>query len=165
MKNSRLLREWVYANNTSASSTTTAAGKKSSTKFSGYKEKFEKIIDFHKDHLTNDVIKFEIKKLNDFSFYCVEQHKEQLTGKSYKKGIAVAISKNDLPDKAFCLMLIYIDGNITINEDVTGFENLLKLLGQHMALPIAPSKKYDELLDFSETTVAEDFHIYEGLWD
>jgi hypothetical protein len=154
MKNDRYLREWTTITKTFQGNTTTT----------GYKESFEKLLDYHRKHLDSRVDKSTIKALQDYSFiyeeHCVTNQRE------FTRTLQVGIDRETDSDSAFWMIWFYIDGRQCDNAEGHGFENLLKSLGEMMLqLPSKNSAEYQEILMPNKNSLAENFKLYENLWD
>lgn len=143
----RRLLEWV------------SAPPKATSANGSYKEKFEKLLDYHMNHLGPTAVDPEIKLLHDNEFQYKEHHATGAIEKDYDREVAAYINKAG--DWAIS---VYKYG-IQVKADYgKGYEDLLKGLSKVLNLPAENSADYQELLE-SINSYADDFKLYENLWE
>ena len=145
-----LLVEWVSMKNNSSSSASSAKTNK---------EKFKKILDYHIANVEPTVTKVFIKELTDDGFYYIEHRQTAIS--EYDFGIEVKVDKNT---DSWSLRL-YRNGNFIVQRQGDGWENLLKEFRGRLKLPLKGTPEYDDLLTESAASFAEDFKLYENLWE
>jgi hypothetical protein len=143
-----LLTEWVAMNN-----------KTSSTASTSYKKRFEKLIKYHIDHASSELESITKKDIKEDSFHLGEHYN---TGSSeFDRTIIVSVNK--YTDEFY--LSIFVDGKVVYQNDYEGYEKVLEILtGSYMFLPDEGTPDYDDLLTES-LSIADDFKLYENLWD
>lgn len=158
--------EWLDANgnkinlNSSSTVSTSTSNSSSATKTStlSNKEKFEKILEFHKNHAPAIVARKEIKVLRNDCFHYMEH--VSAGDDEYDRDVVVAID-----DSENWVMCLFTNGKKTIEKIGKGFEELLRILNFYLTLPNSSSKEYQELLESVESSIATEFKLYENLWN
>jgi hypothetical protein len=142
------LLEWQYMSKPAASTASS----------SGYKKRFEKLIKYHIDHASSELERVIRKDIRNDSFLLGEHYND---GKNeFDRDIIVSVEA----DGTFYLN-IFVDGKEVYGNDYKSYEEVLEILtGSYMYLPDEGTQDYDELLT-EALTVAEDFKLYENLWD
>ena len=143
-----LLTEWVVMNN-----------KTSSTSSTSYKKRFEKLIKYHIDHASSELESITHKDIKDDSFHLSEHYN---TGSDeFDRDIAVSVDK---ATNIFYLN-IFVNGKQVYHNDYEGYEKVLEILTDtYMFLPDSGTQEYDDLLTES-LSIADDFKLYENLWN
>lgn len=151
MNNSRLLKEWV-----TKPPAPTAKG--------SYKEKFEKLLDYHKNHKAYFVTRSEIKYIRDDGFHYMDHVKH--AGEEFDYDVVVKVLKTDpLTKQPFWNISVFKNGDSMIDRCHygTGYEDLVNSLRDSLVIPPRGSSDYESLLE--SKTFAADFKLYENLWD
>lgn len=164
------LTEWLDSKgnkiNIGSSQSATKANKPTS-----YKEKFEKLLDYHIKHSPATVKKTEIVKITDTTFSC--KIYEEKSG-SWNIGIITAINKET---EQWVFNVWTDDNKLIADEEGSGWEDLVRALGFYLNTPNANTKEYEDLVTFKEcldnesrktnfdSSFAEDFKLYENLWN
>lgn len=163
------LLEWLDAQgnkiNIKAASTSSSASMPVKNKKTGYKENFQKMLEYHMN-MTNTtsantyIVESEIKLVEDNRFHYQETHK--IRSGSYVRDVVGAIQDSSW------LVCEYIDGKFDkeYHENSTGFSGLISQLEKNKVFIFPPknSTEYQEILAES-FSFAEDFRLYESLWD
>ena len=125
LKNSHIIKdkrlcEWVDSKGNKISIGASAVGQNIPTKLpaTGYKEKFQKLLDYHKNHLGKDVTQTKIVKLNSYSF-------EYLEGRHTIEGQSDIDVEVDIHDDGEWYLYVWRDGKSIDIDRGKGFENLL----------------------------------------
>ena len=143
-----------------SSSVSQAAPTVSSTK-GGYWERFNKLLFYHVNHKSPAVDKVIRTKVSKDGFHYTEHVRAGTTG--FDKDVVVNI---DLAATENWKLQTYIDGKPHIGGAGYGYVNLLKELRKYLNLPVAGTPEYTKLLTESlDSSFAEDFQVYENLWD
>lgn len=155
----RRLYEWTYDNGNTKSSTTKAS---SPANDKNYKNRFTKLLDYVKAHSKAE--RKEIKQINNNGFHYSEHHNEK--GYEWDTDILAATSKFTY-DWA---IQYWIDGKYDSGEQGKGYEDLVRALSFYINTPSVGTPEYNNLLKESVETqesssMAEDFELYENLWD
>ena len=145
------LREWKYINtNKPAGSTTTS---------SGYKKRFEKLIKYHIDHASSELESITTKNIKESGFHLSEHYDNG--HHEFDRDIVVSYDKSS---DTF-LLRIFVDGKTVDNILCNGYEDFVTAAEGYMFLPDYNTPEYDDLLTESASSVADDFKLYENLWD
>jgi hypothetical protein len=151
----RRLLEWV------------SAPPKAMSTSRSYKEKFEKLLDYHKKHRAHFVTRSEIKYIRDDGFHYMDHVKH--AGEEFDHDVVVKITKIDpsmLPGKnEHWTISVFKDGNHVLDKSHygTGYEDLVNNLRDSLVIPPRGSSDYDNLIE-SINSFADDFQLYENLW-
>lgn len=146
--------------NKTSSSASQAAPTVSSTK-GGYWERFNKLLFYHVNHKSPAVDKVIRTKVSKDGFHYTEHVRAGTTG--FDKDVVVNI---DLAATENWKFQTYIDGKPHIGGAGYGYVNLIKELRKYLNLPVAGTPEYTKLLTESlDSSFAEDFQVYENLWD
>lgn len=150
----RRLYEWKDAkgNKVSLNNSTTAASSKTN------KEKFKELTDYMATHKGSLVTKAEIVRLDDGGFTYKEYWKSTV-GQDYMLTLLVGYSRFNSSWR----FELYIDTDIIKEVQGSGWEELLEKLEKYFHVPKAGSKEYKSLCEV--LSIAEDFKLYENLWD
>ena len=144
-----LLTEWVAMNN-----------KTSFTSSSGYKKRFEKLIKYHIDHASSELERVNNKVINEYDFHLSEHYN---TG-SDEFNRTIIVSVNKYTDEFF--LSIFVDGKVVYRNNYEGYKKVLEILTDtYMFLPDEGTQEYDDLLTESFSTIADDFQLYDFLWE
>lgn len=160
------LNEWLGANGkkvSTASGTSSAssqpAAKASSNTF--YKDKFKKLLDYHMAHASY-ALSMSIDKLSEddhkASFSYVEEY-DNGKGKIHESLLGVRYYK----DTEAWSIKYYVNGIEVQAKEGTSFNDLIFNLQAHMEMPLYNSTEYKNLCE--SFSVADDFKLYENLWD
>ena len=151
-----LLTEWLDSSGQKVNPASVVPTKASSTS-SGYKKRFEKLIKYHIDH-ASELERITKKDIKDESFVLREHYN---TGsEEFDRDIIVNWDKNT--DTFYFSM--YINGKHQVDNNRIGWEQFLKLLDGYMWLPGQSSSEWNDLLTES-LSIADEFKLYENLWD
>lgn len=148
------LVEWVDSNGKKVSHTSS----KSSSTTGDYWKRFNKLLFYHVTHKSPAVDRVVRTKVNKDGFHYTEHIRAGTTG--YEKDVVVNID----PATESWKFQIYVDGKPHTGGAGDGYLSLLKELRKHMNLPAEGTLDYDEILNES-LSIAEDFKLYENLWD
>ena len=122
-----LLTEWVAMNN-----------KTSST---GYKNRFEKLINYHINHASSELESITKKDIKPYGFHLGEHY--NAGSQEFDRDIIVSVNKNT--DEFF--IRIFVDGKVVYQNNYEGYEKVLEILtGSYMFLPNKGTQDYNELL-------------------
>ena len=122
-----LLTEWVAMNN-----------KPSST---GYKNRFEKLINYHINHASSELESITKKDIKPYDFHLSEHY----NAGSNKFDRDIIVSVNKYTDEFF--LSIFVNGKVVYQNNYDGYEEVLEILtGSYMYLPDKGTKEYKELL-------------------
>ena len=136
------LNEWQDAkgNKVNITSPATSQGTSSGSSTTGFKKRFEKLLDYAKNHKGPEINKAEVKSLSDDGFFYTEKIRGGYS--YYDRDIQVYIGSQT---EAWRLK-IYIDNEI--NEDLAGqgWPELLKTLRAYITVPVTTTLEYKELL-------------------
>jgi hypothetical protein len=114
--------------------------KTNSTASSGYKKRFEKLINYHINHASSELESITKKDIKDDSFHLSEHYN---TGKSeFDREIKVSYS---IKNNTF-IFSIRIDNILVENKTVDSYEKLVERLGSYMFLPDEGTSEYEDLL-------------------
>ena len=139
MKDYRILKEWVDASGNKAAAYNIPA----KLPETGYKEKFQKLLDYHKQYVGNDVLSTEIKKLNNYGF---EYWETRLAVGSTSETITIV--EVDIHDDGEYYAYVWQDGQcIDLSHD-DDFDTLLGMLSKHLNIPAVNSSEYKKLLEW-----------------
>lgn len=151
------LIEWVDSNGNKINTSSTPVSK--STTKGGYWERFNRLLFYHVNHKSPGVDKIVRTKVSKDGFHYTEHHRAGVSGHDYD--VVVKID----PTTESWTFQTSIDGTPYKGGSGNGYLELLKELGKHMKLPAEGSKEYDKLLTESYSSIADDFRVYETLWD
>lgn len=165
------LREWKNSNGDNVNIQSPAVSNQTSSGSSniGFKKRFEKLLAYAQAHKNASVNKTEVKSISDDSF----SYTEKINGgySYYDREINVYIGSLT---EAWRLK-IFIDGKPDDDIAGQGWPELLKTLRYYITVPVTTTLEYKELLtewldkgdtDLCEAAAfAEDFLLYEHLWD
>lgn len=120
------------------------------------KEKFAELVAYMQKHKDSSTIFTSVNGPNDTGFEYEEQ-RASADGSEYNLSVEVNLSKHDL-------FTIHIDkdGKRVYNIMAKGWEDLLRYLRIYFHAPKMGSPEYVSL---TESTIADDFKLYENLWD
>ncbi len=121
-----------------------------------YKNRFTKLLDYIKAHSKAE--RKEIKQLNNNGFHYTEHHNDK--GYEWDMDIIVGTSRFTYDWGLQC----YSNGTLNSAEQGEGYENLIRALSFYLNTPNYGTPEYNNLLKESKS-VAEDFKLYENLWD
>jgi hypothetical protein len=160
------LREWKAM----SSSTNSSSAPSSTGSFESYKNRFNKLFDYATKHKHSSVAGTEIEELSeskDASMFHFTHHVlGGAQGFDYDLEIILAINK---PQGNWYLLVYEFDGKTHDKiADLRGpdYETLLKALSDYIEVPAVGSAEYKDLLQESiNTSIADDFKLYENLWD
>jgi hypothetical protein len=146
MNNSRMLKEWV----TKPPATKASAG--------GYKEKFEKLLKYHKNHKAYFITRSATKYIRDDGFHYTDHVKHG--NEEFDHDVIVKINKKD-----DWTVSVFKDGNHVLDKSHygTGYESLVNSLRDSLVIPVRGSSDYKNLIE-SINSYADDFKLYENLW-
>ncbi len=60
---------------------------------------------------------------------------------------------------------LYMDSKLLETKQGTGMADLIRYMGQYFSVPDIGTKEYTELCESAPTSIADDFKLYENLWD
>ncbi len=142
------LTEWVDASGNKVTANTSSATSNIPTKLPepGYKEKFQKLLDYHKQHVGSDVISAEIKKLNNYGF----EYREVTTVPG-STSESILIIEVDIHDDGEYFAYVWQDGKCIDLAHGNDFDILLGLLGKYLKLPSKNSNEYQKLLEWIDS--------------
>lgn len=155
------LNEWEYINPPKASQ---SASTTSSNTF--YKDKFKKLLDYHLSndyHIKHGSSQGTVELLSEDSNKALFKFKDTWMGGStiHETIIAAAYFKKD----ASWWILKMVDGEQKESIDGNDFNELVKKLYRYFTLPATNSSEYQALLEEVDSSIADDFKLYENLWD
>ena len=150
--------EWVVMNKKQVSNSPASASNTSSNTF--YKDKFKKLLDYHMAHST--ALSMSIDKLSEddakASFSYVEEY-EDVKGKISESLVGVRYYK----DTEAWSIKTYINGIRVVDKEGIVFNELIKTLRSYMKLPPENSTEHKSICE--SASFADDFRLYENLWD
>ena len=153
------LNEWVDANGKKVNpSTSSQAVSSSSVKTN--KDKFKELTDYMMNHKGSLTARAEVPKIEDSGFtYKEHWTATAATGKGYVLTLVVNYSRFNNQWK----YELYIEESLAADVKGTGMENLLKELDKYFHVPKAGSPEHKSICE--SLTFAEDFQLYETMWD
>jgi hypothetical protein len=159
------LNEWKLMNPPASSSAPSSTGS-----FESYKNRFNKLFDYATKHKHYSVVGTEIKKLSEDEhtsmFHFTHHVLGGAQGFDYDLEIILAINK---PQGNWFLLVYEFDGKGHDKiADLTGssYSSLLITLSDYIEVPAAGSSEYKDLLQESiNASIADDFKLYENLWE
>lgn len=153
------LKEYKDAKGNPVGKTSSSAVSSTGNTSSGYKERFEKLLDYHIAHKDKDVVKILQKDIQPWVFHYSEQHKGEFEG-GYKKDVIASFNK----DGAWNFM-IFMDSKQIKEKHGIGWDNFVWDISFYLNLPeVTTDPEYQDLLE-SAGSIADDFKLYENLWD
>jgi hypothetical protein len=161
------LREWQYMNKP-AGSTASNTGSAQATSSTFYRDKFKKLLDYHVSKSRKpggfySVLNHKVDKLIEdatkASFSYWEERMDNSDGTVSEFSISVWYYKTT---KAWTFK-VWVDGREVANKSGSGFNDLINDLSARLATPLKGSREYQDLLECAST--ADDFKLYENLWD
>ena len=159
------LNEWKLMNPPASSSAPLGTGS-----FESYKNRFNKLFDYATKHKHSSVAGTEIEKLSEDEhtsmFHFTHHVLGGAQGFDYDLEIILAINK---PQGNWFLLVYEFDGKTHDKiVDLTGssYSSLLIALSDYIEVPVAGSSEYKDLLQESiNTSIVDDFKLYENLWE
>lgn len=140
----------------------------SNTSIKTNKEKFRELTNYMINNPASDigdkVINAEVTKIDNDGFTYREIH--QLPANKYELTLVVNYSKNNPSDLPW-QFTIYKNGrhlNTYVADPGDGWEEFLEALQDNYNVPVHGSQKYKYICE-STSSIAEDFKLYESLWD
>jgi hypothetical protein len=157
MNNSRILKEWVAK---------PKLPKATSAKGSSFKEKFEKLLDYHKKHKAYFITQSVIEYIRDDGFHYTDHVK--YAGEEFNHDVVVEVKIDKLTNQVDWSVSVFKDGNPVLDKSHygTGYENyedLVNALRDSLVIPPRGSSDYKYLLE--SKTFVDDFKLYENLWE
>lgn len=155
------LNEWILANNIKPTNKTT-----SSSSALSYEEKFEKILEYHINYVTKhpshvELSNHRIRSLFERSDVAGFHYQEHVSGNGIEWDNDVVVIYGKLTKE--WIVKEFKDGTQVSTKEGKGFNELLDELGSwHLILPSPTSPEYHVL---QESTFADDFKLYETLFD
>ncbi len=151
-----LLTEWVAMKgnqNTASTSTTAHASSKTN------KEKFTDLVGYMQKHKDSSTIFTSVNGPNDTGFEYEEQ-RVLANGREYNLSVEVSLGKHNL-------FTIHVDkdGKRIDNIMANGWEELLKYLKIYFNVPYYGSTEHKSICESATSSIAEDFRLYENLWN
>ena len=136
------LNEWQDAKGNKVNITSTAASKPTSSGSSntGFKKRFEKLLDYAKNHKGPEINKAEVKSLSDDGFFYTEKIRGGYS--FYDRDIQVYIGSQT---EAWRLR-VHIDNKLDVDLSGMGWPELLKTLRYYITVPVTTTPEYKELL-------------------
>ena len=130
-----------------------------------YKEKFEKLLDYHKKHKAYFITRSEIKYIRDDGFHYMDHVKHG--GEEFYHDVIVYLNINKINNQADWTVSVFKDGSHVVAKSHygTGFEDLVNSLRDSLVIPPRGSSAYEELLESVNNSFADDFKEYEKLWN
>lgn len=123
-----------------------------------YKKRFEKLLDYHVKH-SPGTVKIEIKKITNSGFH----YKERFINNKvdFETEIFVWIDSN-----GHWMFQLLQDGGIDLDEEGDDWKDFIRIVGRVLNTPYANTPEYNSLLtEQVNISFAEDFKLYENLWD
>ena len=159
------LNEWQLMNPPASSSAPSSTGS-----FESYKERFKKLFNYATKHRHFSVDQTAIEELSENAhtsmFHFTHHVLGGAQGFDYDLEIILAINK---PQGNWYLLVYEFDGKTHDKiADLRGpdYETLLKTLSDYIEVPAVGSAEYKDLLQESiNTSIADDFKLYENLWE
>lgn len=155
------LLEWVDAKGQKVShSTSSAPQSTSSTSSKTNKEKFEELTDYMINNRTMPATtKAEVVRLDDGGF-TYKETRETSPGRTYVLTALVGYSRFNSQWR----LEVYMDTKLVDEQTGNGFKELISHLHAFFSTPSIGSQKYKDLCE-SAGSIADDFKLYENLWD
>ena len=148
-----LLVEWVAMKNTSSQPASKTSSKTS-------KERFQELTNYMiKNKSTNSVVKAEVVQLDDGGFKYKEYRKlpsVQLYVLTLVVGYSIFTSNWKFE--------LYMDTDLIEEVSETGIEALVNSVGAWFSVPAYTSPEHKSICE-SYSSIADDFKLYENLWD
>ena len=165
MKNLNNLLEWTDKNgskiklNISKTTSSTTSSNTSSAP-SKIKEKYKMILDYHMNHLSSSVKGSKIEHIDDITFLYTETY----TDTPNVFNVLCATDQADLGAGKF-VIATYINGNVDERIICDHYDTFIRELSKILNLPSQGSTEYNKLFEDLETNFADDFKLYENLWN
>lgn len=127
--------------------TTTPPGTQSNSNSSSYKEKFEKLLDYHKKHKAYFVDRSEIKYVREDGFHYMDHVK--YAGEEFDHDVVVNMTIGKFTGLADWTISVFKNGNLVLakSHNGTGYEDLVNSLRDSLVIPPRGSSAYDTLLE------------------
>ena len=151
-----LLVEWVLmkGSQTPSRSTTSTSSKTN-------KEKFKELTDYMMKHKGSLTARAEVPEVDDNGFTYKEHWASTATsGKGYVLTLIVNYSRFNSSWR----YELYMDTSLIKEAKGSGWEDLLEELEKYFHVPKAGSQEYRSLTE-AASSIADDFKLYENLWD
>jgi hypothetical protein len=139
------LREWQYMS-------------KPANNSGSYKKRFEKLIKYHIDHASSELESITKKDIKDDGFRLTEHYNNG--HREFDRDLIVSYDK----DSDTFFFRIFIDGKEVDSILRNSYEEFVVAAEPYMFLPDGGTQEYDDLLTES-FSLADDFKLYENLWD
>jgi hypothetical protein len=146
------LREWKTMNPSTKGSSQSASTASSKTN----KEKFKELTDYMKAHSNSSVDKAEVVRL-DRNDCIYKEHWKLTTGQEFTIILSVVFNSSSWRLK------LYLDTSLLKEIQGADWEDLLEELEKCFHVPKAGTQEYKNLCE--STSMADDFKLYENLWD
>ena len=123
-----------------------------------YKKRFEKLIKYHIDHASSELESITKKDIKDYSFHLSEHYNSGHD--EFDRELLVAYDSSS--DTFF--IHIFVDSKEVESMQRDSYENFVKAIEAYMYLPDSGTQEYNDLLT-EAISFADDFKLYENLWD
>lgn len=159
-----LLVEWVAMKNTSTGSSSPTSGSSQASKKTS-RERFKELTDYMIAHVNSfkhkKVSKAEVVRLDDSGFTYKER--ASMNGEDFILTLLVYGNKYN-PSSTAWKYELYIDTELIKEDKGTSMKELLKGLSGNFKVPKIGEPEYDSICE-SVSSMADDFKLYENLWD
>jgi len=145
------LNEWQLMNPPKASQSASATSSKTN------KEKFAELVAYMQKHKDSSVIFTSVNGPNDTGFEYEEQ-RAFTNGDEYNLSLEVECKFGDL-----FFIHLDMDGQRIATKSAVGWEDLLLKIKTHFHVPKTGSPEHKSLTE--SFSIADDFKLYENLWD
>jgi hypothetical protein len=152
------LLEWVDKSGKKVSLNNSSSSSASGTSSKTNKEKFEELTKYMKAHINQSVDKAEVVRLDDGGF-TYKEHWLSSTGKTFVLTLLVGYSRFNSSWR----YELYMDTSLIKELQGSGWEDLLEELEKYFHAPKAGSQEYKNLCE--SLSIADDFRLYENLWN
>ena len=130
------------------------------TSSGSYKKRFEKLIKYHIDHASSELESVTTKDIKPYGFHLGEHYN---TGKEeFDRDIVASVDKNT----GTLTFSVFVDGKEVCRRQCQDYEEFVNELGDSYlyVTTLKGTPDYDDLLTESNS-IADDFKLYENLWD
>jgi hypothetical protein len=174
-----LLQEWIDAKGKKVSTASSPATTSSSQPVSNttYKDKLQKLLDYHISQIPNctdgKVIDYNIDSIFDTEDKAGFSYIERWVADGETKINNIMISARYYKLDKDWVLAVYKDNTRIVHETGkpgAGFNDFIDVLSSQLDLPAKSTQEYKDLLESmtaykTDTSFADDFKLYENLWD
>lgn len=147
------LTEWVAMKNSNTSQSASSSSSKTN------KERFKELTDYMSIHKGSLAAKAEVVRLDGNGFTYKEHWKSSSSHQNYILTLLVGYDVNSNWE-----FELYMDTSLIKDSKGSGMESLLEELEKYFHVPKAGSNEHKSICE-SISSIANDFKLYENLWD